>query len=68
MEMATLTLTSMLVTENDLASIPETVRIYSAAIDGRTLSDRWVVPQSAVEATAQAEFTAHLTTQGYIFN
>lgn len=65
--MATLVITSMLVTENDLAAIPETVRVYSAEIDGKKLPDKWVVPESAVDATERAAFTAHLVAQGYIF-
>lgn len=66
--MTTLTITSELVTENDLADIPETVRVYSADIDGRKLPDKWIVLQSAVDATERTAFTAHLIAQGYIFS
>lgn len=66
--MGTLIITSETVTETDLSNIPETVEIYSAEIAGKKLSDKWIVPENTDDATTRAEFSEHLSLQGYIFS
>lgn len=66
--MAILTMTSELVTEIDLSNIPETIKIYSADIDGRKLSDKWIVPGDADDAITRFVFRSYLINQGYIFD
>lgn len=65
--MAILLITSEEVTENDLSNVPETVRVYSANINGRNLPDKWIVPVTADDAVERINFRNHLTEQGFLF-
>lgn len=63
--MPALQITSTEVTEPDLAGTPETVRIYSAVLDGKPLADKWVVPTAADDAVERGAFRDHLIAQGF---
>lgn len=65
--MATLTITSEVITENDLSNLPETIRVYSAKIDGRSLPDKWIVPNTSDDVTERNNFKNHLVAQGFLF-
>lgn len=65
--MPNLTITSQNVTRNGLAGIAESLRVYSASLDGHLLREQWTVPASADDAEERAAFLAHLMEQGYVF-
>lgn len=60
-----LIITSETVTETDLSGISETIRTYTAVLNGKKLSDIWIVPVIANDMTERAAFTAHLQAVGY---
>lgn len=66
--MGILTITSEAITATDLSGISETVKVYSAEIDGKKLSDKWIVPNASVDTTEQSNFRTHLIEQGHIFD
>lgn len=63
--MATLAIVQQDLTETDLNSVSETVRRYSATIDGKPVRLVWTVPTTANDTTERTAYKAELTTLGY---
>lgn len=66
--MAILIITSETVAATDLLGVPETVKVFSAEIGGRKLSDKWITPESSIDTNEQDFFRTHLIEQGYVFD